>query len=140
MACVITNSLTFRNSKFFCPKCNEEVPAKSCFKDRAAEGELKKVSLHCLNDGCGWCGPSSDYQTHKQVCELSLVSCHFQKYGCIEKVLQKDLSGHVSVCSFSPTRCQWCSELVPNIKVCQTAKRKEVLYLKMYLSNSCRII
>ena len=130
-------SLSVRESKFFCPKCNEEVQAKSCFKDRAAEGELKNVSLHCLNDGCDWRGPSSDYQTHKQVCEFSLIPCPFHKYGCTEKVLQKDLSSHKSVCSFSPTRCQLYSELVQDIEVCQ---RKEVLYLKMYLSNSCRII
>ena len=102
----------------------------NCFKDRAAEGELKNASLHCLNDVCGWCGPSCDYQGHKLVCEFSLILYPFQKYGCTEKVLQKDLSGHMCVCSFSPTRCQWCSEWVQEIKVCRTARNRVFSRLK----------
>ena len=104
-----------------------------------AEGELKNASLHCLNDGCGWCGHSSDYQGHKLVCGFSLFLCPFHKYGCTEKALQKDLSDHMGVCSFSPTRCQWCSEWVQDIEVVRQ-QRIVMFNVEEYLSYSCRII
>ena len=39
-----------------CPKCAEEISLDECFKDKAAEKELKTTTIMCTNRGCSWEG------------------------------------------------------------------------------------
>ena len=41
---------------FNCPKCAEEISLDECFKDKAAENELKTATIKCTNQGCPWEG------------------------------------------------------------------------------------
>ena len=40
-----------------CPKCAEEISLDECFKDKAAENELKTTIIRCTNQDCLWEGP-----------------------------------------------------------------------------------
>ena len=50
-----------------CPKCGEEISLDECFKDKAAENELKSTTIKCVNQDCPWEGPSNFYK----VCSFS---------------------------------------------------------------------
>ena len=44
-----------------CPKCGEEISLDDCFKDKAAENELKSATIKCTNQDCPWEGPGKFY-------------------------------------------------------------------------------
>ena len=44
-----------------CPRCGAEVVLNECFKDRAAENELKTATIKCSNQECPWEGPGQFY-------------------------------------------------------------------------------
>ena len=48
---------------FNCPKCSEfeEISLDECFKDKAAENELKTATIMCSNQDCPWEGPGKFY-------------------------------------------------------------------------------
>jgi hypothetical protein len=46
---------------FKCPKCSEEISLDECFKDKAAENELKTATIKCTNQDCPWEGPGKFY-------------------------------------------------------------------------------
>ena len=46
---------------FNCPKCAEEISLDECFKDKAAENELKTATIKCTNQDCPWEGPGKFY-------------------------------------------------------------------------------
>ena len=46
---------------FNCPKCAEEISLNECFKDKAAENELKTATIKCTNQDCPWEGPGKFY-------------------------------------------------------------------------------
>ena len=46
---------------FNCPKCGEEISLDECFKDKAAENELKTATIKCTNQDCPWEGPGKFY-------------------------------------------------------------------------------
>ena len=48
-----------------CPKCGEEVSLNECFKDKAAERELKTAIIKCINQDCPWEGPGKFYKVFK---------------------------------------------------------------------------
>ena len=45
-----------------CPKCGEEISLNECFKDKAAENELKAASIKCTNKDCPWEGLGRFYK------------------------------------------------------------------------------
>ena len=47
---------------FACPKCGEEISLDECFKDKAAENELKSATIKCTNQSCPWEGPGKFYK------------------------------------------------------------------------------
>ena len=47
-----------------CPKCGEEILLDECFKDKAAENELKSATIKCINQDCPWEGPSKFYKVY----------------------------------------------------------------------------
>ena len=47
---------------FACPKCGEEISLDECFKDKAAENELKSATIKCTNQNCPWEGPGKFYK------------------------------------------------------------------------------
>ena len=47
-----------------CPKCGEEISLNDCFKDKAAENELKTATIKCTNQDCPWEGPSQFYKVY----------------------------------------------------------------------------
>ena len=46
---------------FNCPKCSEEISLDECFKDKAAENELKTATVKCTNQDCSWEGLGKFY-------------------------------------------------------------------------------
>lgn len=50
------------NNIMTCPKCGEEISLDDCFKDKAAENELKSATIKCANQNCPWEGPSKFYK------------------------------------------------------------------------------
>lgn len=52
-------------TKIACVKCGEEISLDDCFKDRAAENELKTVTIRCANQDCPWEGPGQFYKVQK---------------------------------------------------------------------------
>ena len=53
-----------------CPKCGEEISLDECFKDRAAENELKTTTIKCTNQDCPWEGPGKFYKV--DICTVVL--------------------------------------------------------------------
>ena len=51
-----------KKSSLTCPRCGEEVALNECFKDRAAENELKTATIKCSNQECPWEGPGQFYK------------------------------------------------------------------------------
>ena len=51
-----------KKPKVTCLKCGEEIALDDCFKDRAAENELKNATIRCTNQDCPWEGPSQFYK------------------------------------------------------------------------------
>ena len=49
---------------FNCPKCSEEISLDECFKDKAAENELKTATIKCTNQDCSWEGLGKFYMVH----------------------------------------------------------------------------
>ena len=45
-----------------CPKCGEEISLNECFKDKAAENELKAATIKCTNQDCPWEGLGRFYK------------------------------------------------------------------------------
>ena len=57
----IYSSYCSKKSTIDCPKCGEEISLNDCFKDKAAENELKTAIIKCTNQNCPWEGPSKFY-------------------------------------------------------------------------------
>ena len=55
------NSFYSKKSSIDCPRCGEEISLDDCFKDKAAEIELKSATIKCTNQDCPWEGPSKFY-------------------------------------------------------------------------------
>ena len=47
-----------------CLRCGEEISLEECFKDRAAENELKTAIIKCANQDCPWEGPGQYYKVN----------------------------------------------------------------------------
>ena len=47
---------------FSCPKCGDDISLDDCFKDKAAENELKSATIKCINQDCPWEGPGKFYK------------------------------------------------------------------------------
>ena len=54
-------SFCSKKSTIDCPKCREEISLNDCFKDKAAENELRTATIRCTNQDCPWEGPSKFY-------------------------------------------------------------------------------
>ena len=52
---------------FNCPKCSEEISLDECFKDKAAENELKTATIKCINQDCPWEGLGKFYMVLKLI-------------------------------------------------------------------------
>ena len=55
------NYASSKKATLKCPKCAEEIALDECFKDKAAENELKTAAIKCTNQGCPWQGPGRFY-------------------------------------------------------------------------------
>ena len=55
-------SISNKSGLITCPKCGEEISLDDCFKDKAAENELKSATIKCTNQDCPWEGPSKFYK------------------------------------------------------------------------------
>ena len=51
-----------KKASLACPRCGEEVVLNECFKDRAAENELKTATIRCTNQYCPWEGLGKFYK------------------------------------------------------------------------------
>ena len=49
---------------FSCPKCGDDISLDDCFKDKAAENELKSATIKCINQDCPWEGPGKFYMVN----------------------------------------------------------------------------
>ena len=67
-----------------CPKCGEEISLNDCFKDKAAENELKTATIKCTNQDCPWEGPSQSYKvlliTNKDDCTIYTALIYMHRY------------------------------------------------------------
>ena len=69
-----------------CPKCGEEISLDECFKDKAAENELKTATIKCTNQDCPWEGPGKYYKVNSLYCNCVYIRysrmwvlCHIHK-------------------------------------------------------------
>lgn len=51
-----------KQSSITCQRCGEKVLLNECFKDKAAENELKTTTVKCRNQECPWEGPGQFYK------------------------------------------------------------------------------
>ena len=66
------NYASSKKATLKCPKCAEEISLDECFKDKAAENELKTATIKCTNQGCPWQGPGRFYMVSTKVTGLWL--------------------------------------------------------------------
>lgn len=129
-----------------CPKCGDDISLDDCFKDKAAENELKTAIIRCINQDCPWEGPSKFYmvwltvtdldwmtlhglnfwyskyftfqQEHIKSCKFTKIPCPNKQYGCPKLLLQSQWEEHLERdCRFIPVQCPWCSKKVHNKEV-----------------------
>ena len=61
-----------------CPKCGEEISLDDCFKDKAAENELKSATLECTNQDCPWEGFGKYYMVRSlQALLPGIMACGY---------------------------------------------------------------
>ena len=60
-----SNDSLCRKRHLPCPKCGEEISLDDCFKDKAAENELKTATIKCTNQDCPWEGSSKFYKVSR---------------------------------------------------------------------------
>ena len=61
---LIVNCMSYHSKKtaISCPKCGEKISLEDCFKDKAAENELKSATIiTCTNQDCPWEGLGKYY-------------------------------------------------------------------------------
>ena len=76
-----------------CTKCKKKVLFHSLEKHMKTDCEF--AILEC-NDPCTFKGNQKEYKNHVKECPYTYISCPYEKYGCVEKIMRKNMKSNTS--------------------------------------------
>ena len=102
----VCNTMTFfsKRLQIACTKCGEEISLDDCFKDKAAENELKTATIKCTNQECPWEGPSKFYKVQMPGHEQRLI-IHCMQLDLYELLKRNTGVGSMLITSKHPLCC-----------------------------------
>ncbi|XP_020902535.1 TNF receptor-associated factor 3, partial [Exaiptasia diaphana] len=98
-----------------CPLDGEPL-TEGAFKDVCCRREIGSLFCYCIfkKHGCTWQKELMYLKDHLSNCEFQEIPC--PNPGCEEMVPKNKLEHHKhETCSFKPSRCQHCGQLVPEV-------------------------